>query len=405
MLRINGGRLIADLRTLSAFGKFQTGVDRIALSIEDIEARRWLCGKLREIALDATMDRYGNVFGRDPKVDKAILIGSHTDTVPRGGWLDGALGVIYGLEIARAWRESGRTAPVGIDVVSFSDEEGTYLPCLGSRSFCGVLDERDTTTAKSKTGAALAESLSALANEAPLIRLDRERQVAFLEAHIEQGPRLEASGTKVGVVTGIVGIRRFRVTARGQADHAGTTPMGMRKDAAATLFNLAVRTEREFPKIGGPDTVWNVGTFALHPGAANVVPSQAEMTLEFRDTASETLDALERSFIGWVDEASRGQVKVEAVPTARIAPAAMSSTLGAALTEAAIANGDKPLSMPSGAGHDAMFLTAQIPSAMMFIPSIGGRSHDITENTADVDIVLGCQVLADATEKLIARFA
>jgi N-carbamoyl-L-amino-acid hydrolase len=129
------------------------------------------------------------------------------------------------------------------------------------------------------------------------------------------------------------------------------------------------------------------------------------MTLEFRDTASETLDALERSFIGWVDEASRGQVKVEAVPTARIAPAAMSSTLGAALTEAAIANGDKPLSMPSGAGHDAMFLTAQIPSAMMFIPSIGGRSHDITENTADADIVLGCQVLADATEKLIARFA
>jgi beta-ureidopropionase / N-carbamoyl-L-amino-acid hydrolase len=404
MLRINGQRLIADLRALSRFGKHQTGVDRVALSAQDIEARRWLCVKMREITLDATMDRFGNVVGRDPKADKAILIGSHTDTVPRGGWLDGALGVIYGLEIARAWRDSGKTAPVGIDVVSFSDEEGTYVPCLGSRSFCGVLDERDIAAAKSKTGALLSDSLSALANEAPLLHLNRKRQVAFIEAHIEQGPRLETSGTKVGVVTGIVGIRRFRVTARGQADHAGTTPMSMRKDAAAALFNLAVRTEREFPKIGRADTVWNVGTFALHPGAANVVPSMAEMTLEFRDTEPATLDALERSFIGWVDEVSRGSVKVEAMPTALIAPAAMSSALGAALIEAAIANGDRPLSMPSGAGHDAMFLTAQIPSAMMFIPSIGGRSHDITENTADDDIIFGCQVMADATEKLIVTY-
>jgi len=402
MLRINGERLIADLRTLSDFGKYQTGVDRVALSAEDIEARRWLCGKFRDIGLDATMDRYGNVVGRYPEAERAILIGSHTDTVPRGGWLDGALGVIYGLEIARAWRERGNGAAVGIDVVSFSDEEGTYLPCLGSRSFCGVLEERDVAAAKSRSGARLPDALAALAKESPFLRLDRKRHIAFLEAHIEQGPRLETSGTKVGVVTGIVGIRRFRVASRGQADHAGTTPMGMRKDAAAALFNLAVRIEKEFPKIGGADTVWNVGTFALHPGAANVVPSEAEMTLEFRDTETATLDALERSFLTWVDEMSRGAVKVEAVPTARIAPAAMSPALGAALTEAAIANGDKPLSMPSGAGHDAMFLTAQIPSAMMFIPSIGGRSHDISENTAVPDIIFGCQVMADATEKLIA---
>ena len=135
MPRINGERLIADLRTFSTFGKYQTGVDRVALSAEDIEARRWLCGKLKEIELDARMDRYGNVVGIDPKVQKSILIGSHSDTVPRGGWLDGALGVIYGLEIARGWRESGETAPIGVDVVSFSDEEGTYLPCLGARSF------------------------------------------------------------------------------------------------------------------------------------------------------------------------------------------------------------------------------------------------------------------------------
>ncbi|MSP97660.1 MAG: Zn-dependent hydrolase [Betaproteobacteria bacterium] len=405
MLRINGERLIADLRTLSGFGKYQTGVDRVALSAEDIEARRWLYGKLKEIELDARMDRYGTVVGFNPKVQKSILIGSHSDTVPRGGWLDGALGVIYGLEIARARRESGNTAPVGIDVVSFSDEEGTYLPCFGARSFCGVLNETDVAAAKSKTGALLTDALAAIANEGPLLRLDRKRHIAYLEAHIEQGPRLESSGAKVGVVTGIVGIRRFRVTAFGQADHAGTTPIGMRKDAAAALFNLAVMVEKEFPRLGGPDTVWNIGTFSLHPGAANVVPSQAEMTLEFRDTEITTLDRLEVTFISWVADISKGMVKVDAVPTARIIPAAMSPQLGAALTEAAIENGDKPLSMPSGAGHDAMFLTAQIPSAMMFIPSIGGRSHDITENTADSDIIFGCQVMADATEKLIRSLA
>ena len=405
MLRINGERLIADLRTLSSFGKYQTGVDRVALSAEDIEARRWLCGKLREIELDARMDRYGNVVGIDPKVQKSILIGSHSDTVPRGGWLDGALGVIYGLEIARAWRESGSTAPIGVDVVSFSDEEGTYLPCFGARSFCSILNETDIAAAKSKTGALLTDALAAIANEGPLLHLDRKRHIAFLEAHIEQGPRLETSGSKVGVVTGIVGIRRFRVTAFGQADHAGTTPISMRKDAAAALFNLAVKIEKEFPKLGGPDTVWNIGTFSLHPGAANVVPSQAEMTLEFRDTETATLDRLERTFMNWVADISKGTVKVEAVPTARIIPAAMSPQLGTALTEAAIENGDRPLSMPSGAGHDAMFLTAQVPSAMMFIPSIGGRSHDITENTADSDIVFCCRVMADATEKLIRSMA
>jgi N-carbamoyl-L-amino-acid hydrolase len=405
MLRINGERLIADLRALSSIGKYRTGVDRVALSDLDIEARRWLCGRLVETGLQAQMDRYANVIGIDPKVKKSILIGSHTDTVPRGGWLDGALGVIYGLEIARAWRDSGVSAPVGVDVVSFSDEEGSYLPCFGARSFCGILADADIAAAKSKSGALLTEALKALAHEGTLLKLDRQRHIAYLEAHIEQGPRLETSNIHVGVVTGIVGIRRFRVTAFGQADHAGTTPIAMRKDAAATLFKLAVKIGEEFPRLGGPDTVWNIGTFALKPGAANVVPSEAEMTLEFRDTETATLDRLEQTFMAWVAEISRGPVKVEAVPTARIVPAAMSPKLGAALTEAAIENGDKPLSMPSGAGHDAMFLTAQIPSAMMFIPSIGGRSHDITENTTDSDIIFCCQVMANATEKLIRTLA
>lgn len=405
MLRINGERLIADLRTLASFGKAGLGVDRVALSPEDIEARRWLCGRLREAGLDARMDRVGNVIGEYPMVQKSVLIGSHTDTVPRGGWLDGALGVIYGLEIARSQRESGGTPSAGVDVISFEDEEGTYLPCLGSRSFCGTVTDSEIGAAKSKNDATLASALSIVQNEVPPLRLNPARHLAYLEAHIEQGPRLEAAGCRVGIVTGIAGIRRFRVTAHGQADHAGTTPIAMRKDAVAALFRLAVRIGSEFPRLGGPDTVWNIGTFAVWPGAANVVPNKAEMTMEFRDTEMATLDRLEHAFLDWVAELASGPVAVEAEPTARIAPTAMAAQLGKVLAAAAAEHGESALSLPSGAGHDAMFLASLVPSAMMFVPSIGGRSHDVTENTAESDIVFGCQVLATATDNLIRTLA
>jgi beta-ureidopropionase / N-carbamoyl-L-amino-acid hydrolase len=185
MLRINGERLIADLRTLATFGQVGTRVDRIALSQEDIAARRWLCGRLRDAGLAPRMDQVGNVHGAYPGVREAVLIGSHTDTVPRGGWLDGALGVIYGLEIARTLREAG-ASDTGVDVVSFQDEEGTYLPCLGSRSFCDTVTATEIATARSKSGAALATALEPLKGEAPPLRLDPDRHIAFLEAHIEQ---------------------------------------------------------------------------------------------------------------------------------------------------------------------------------------------------------------------------
>jgi N-carbamoyl-L-amino-acid hydrolase len=401
MLRINGERLIADLRTLASIGKADSGVDRVALSREDIEARHWLCGRLREAGLNPHMDRVGNVIGEYPVVRKSILIGSHTDTVPRGGWLDGALGVIYGLEIARSLRETGSQSAVGVDVISFEDEEGTYLPCFGSRNFCGLLTEAEIGVAKSKSGATLANALGILQNEEQPIRLNPSRHLAYLEAHIEQGPRLEAAARRIGIVTAIVGIRRFRVTALGQADHAGTTPIAMRKDAAAALFRLVARVDSEFPRLGNPDTVWNIGTFAVWPGAANVVPSKAEMTLEFRDTETATLDRLERALMDWVAESKGGSVSINAEPTARIKPTAMAAQLGKILAAAAVAHEGRALSMPSGAGHDAMFLADFVPSAMMFVPSIGGRSHDITEDTGESDIVFGCQVLATAADNLI----
>jgi len=400
MIRINGNRLLADLRELASIGAYKTGVDRVALSAEDIAARRWLVGKLAAAGLTASMDRVGNVLGRDPNARKAILIGSHTDTVPKGGWLDGALGVGYALEIARSAIEADEPHATGVDVISFEDEEGTYLPLLGSRSFCADVDDKEIAAAKSKDGASLAAALAAIAAAPPPHRFDAKREVCYLEAHIEQGPRMEAGGNRIGVVTGLVGIRRFRLKSHGAANHAGTTPMTMRKDAGAALIALATGIGDDMRRLAGPDTVWNIGNMIFRPGAANVVPSEGEMLLEFRDIDGAVMDRIEERFLARVAEANRGPVKIEVETTARLAPTALAPNLGAAIAAAAIARGEQPVSLPSGAGHDAMVVARYMPAAMMFIPSIGGISHDVTENTADVDIVFGCEVLADAVSQL-----
>jgi beta-ureidopropionase / N-carbamoyl-L-amino-acid hydrolase len=400
MALINAARLIAHLRELATIGKFGTGVDRVALSPADIEARRWLMERMCEAGLAAQMDSVGNVYGRYPNADRAVLIGSHTDTVPKGGWLDGALGVVYGLEIARATIEAGGVSRVGVDVVAFQDEEGSFLPCLGSRSFCRDVTDMEIQAAKSKDGTPLTEALAVLRNEGPLIRRDLKRVLCYLEAHIEQGPRLESLGRRIGVVTGLVGIRRFRIRSQGQADHAGTTPMPMRKDAGMALFRLGTRIADEFPRLGGPDTVWNIGNITLRPGAANVVPGEAEMTLEFRDTDPVTLDRLEQNVLARVAEANSGQVSLHAEATARIAPTSMAEHLAQAIAAAASEHGEEPVFMPSGAGHDAIVLGRFMPAGMLFVPSIGGRSHDIAEDTSEADIALGCEVLAAAVAKL-----
>lgn len=388
MIEIDPQRLMADLRKLATFGAVGTGVDRPAFSEADIAARRWLETRMREAGLQAEIDRYGNVYGRSPAASKAVLIGSHTDSVPKGGWLDGALGVIYGLEIARAILE--RASGAAVDVISFQDEEGRYMPLLGAKSFCGMLGDDDPALA------AIGASRFATAPA----RLDPARHRAYLEAHIEQGPKLEAARRRIGVVTGIVGIRRVRVTAHGQADHAGTTPMAMRKDAAAVLIRLAHAALERFAALAAADTVWNIGIVEVHPGAANVVPARAAMTVEFRDMDAALLERMLGALHELVAQAASGPVAVELQETARIEPAPMDAALGEAIAQASRRHGEEPVSMPSGAGHDAMIMSRVLPSAMLFIPSIGGRSHDIAEDTSEADIVLGCRVLAAAVEAI-----
>lgn len=401
MIRIDRRRLLADMRKLAEFGKVGTGVDRPAFSSADMEARAWLCERMTDAGLDAEIDGVGNVFGRSRANGPGVLIGSHSDSVPRGGWLDGAMGVVYGIEIARA-AANGAERPA-VDVIAFEEEEGSFLPLLGSRSFCGDLGDGEIDAARNASGEPLAAAIAGagIAGRPPA-RFEEGRYRAYLEAHIEQGPRLEAEGLRIGIVTAIVGIRRYRVTFTGRADHAGTTPMDMRLDAGSASIRAAGDLIDVFERHAGPETVWNIGKLIFEPGAANVVPSSAEFLFEFRDTNTVVMDALEQRLHEIVREANAaGSVIVSAEKTANIAPTPMDPALGEAIEAATRDAGAVSMRMPSGGGHDAMVLARHMPTAMLFVPSIGGRSHDIEEDTDDDDIVLGCEVLARAVDRLL----
>jgi len=404
-MRIDGDRLLADLRELAEIGRCGSGVHRPFLSQPDREARDWLVRRMCDAGLDARIDGIGNVFGQSRGVERALLIGSHTDTVPRGGWLDGALGVIYGLEIARARSESGEPGPLGVDVISFADEESAYLAMAGSRAFCGYLSDAEIEAANHEEGRSLREALVEAGYAGrPFATLDPDRQLAFLEAHIEQGPRLEAEGRRIGVVTGIVGIRRIQVTFSGQSDHAGTTPMHLRKDAGAALIEFCHQLRPRLEEARDADSVWNLGQVAFDPGVGNVVPGSAEVLIEYRDQSVETLDRMQAEIQAAVAAADgRGGITAEATQPLGLTPTTLDSDLAGLIAAAARGQGEEPLQMPSGAGHDAMVLSSRLPAAMLFVPSIGGRSHDVAEDTAEADIVLGAQVMADAVRAFLER--
>ena len=407
MPRINPERLLEALNTLRTFGAVGPGVVRPSFSPADMEARRWLCARMSEAGLEACIDGVGNVIGRSRNRGKALLVGSHSDTQPTGGWLDGALGVIYGLEIVRAFAEDPTARDLAVDAVAWIDEEGTYLGCLGSRSFCGVLPQEAIAAATNAAGQRLSDAMSTAGlTGVPPVRLDPQRYVGYLEAHIEQGPYLEEQGNRVGVVTSIVGIRGCRIHFRGQQTHAGTTPMPRRRDAGVALIDFAYTLRQAFQAIAGPTTVWTIGRVTFHPGAASIIPGEAEMILQYRDPDAARLDQFEQTVQGLADAANRaGPVTV--IVTANRAPI-KPTVLDASLQQHIAAEAERHapgawVHMPSAAGHDPMVLGDYLPCGMLFIPSIGGISHDFAEDSHADDIVLGCQVLADAAAAILQR--
>jgi N-carbamoyl-L-amino-acid hydrolase len=397
--QINGERLLSDLYALRRMGEYKTGVHRPSLSPEDVRSRHWLAKKLTEAGLTAEIDGIANVFGWDPSPGRKLLLGSHLETQPHAGWLDGAMGVLFGLEAAR-------TLGHGIDVAAWFDEEGWFGSFPGSRSFCGlVTDEEMDTMTRRGDGVALRAALKEAGWDGrKRVQADPSRYLGYLEAHIEQGAELELSGHRIGIVTAIVGSHRFRITFEGVQNHAGTTRMARRKDAGVALVRLATAINDRFPALGNERTVWTTGQITIDPGSPSIVPGAGEMIFQFRDTDTAVLARLDEELKSLVAEANAGPCRVTLSSTGKTTPAAMEPAFQDAFEAAAtsIAPG-KHQRMPSGAGHDAQILAAVMPSGMLFVPSIGGISHHFAENTSDEDLVTGCQVFVDAAASLLTR--
>jgi N-carbamoyl-L-amino-acid hydrolase len=395
--QIDPARLLSDLHTLRKIGEYKTGVHRPTYSPQDIESRQWLAARLAEAGLSAEIDGIGNVIGRAPGPGPHLLLGSHIETQPHAGWLDGALGVMYGLEVARALGG-------GIDVAAWADEEGHFDSFVGSRSFTGAIDDAHIDRARNRyDGTPLRDALAkAGLSGRPRAHIEPGRYRGYLEAHIEQGDELDSSGKKIGVVTSIVAIWQYRIVFEGVQNHAGTTRMAIRKDAGLAAAKLATAIDQRFPLVAGPRSVWTVGRIALEPGAPSIVPGRAEMLFQFRDADPQRLEAMQTALQDLVAEAAKGPCKAELTTMAQSTPKVMDAGFQDALAAAAEARVPGGwVRMPSGAGHDAQVLAAKLPAGMLFVPSIGGISHHWSEDTREDDIVLGCQVFADAAARLL----
>ena len=391
-------RFLGDLHKLRSFGASGVGkgVVRQAYSGADTAAREWLAGRMKEAGLEPHFDPLGNLFGLAG--EKSLLLGSHSDSQPEGGWLDGALGVIAGLEVARAAKEAGGPP---VSCVSFQDEEGRFGVLTGSDVWTGKLALEDADRFTDNAGNTLADMRSQMAGLAGNF-LPHDRFSGFLEMHIEQGPYLEETGLGLGVVTDIVGIRDMRITFEGRQNHAGTTPMHLRRDAfqALSAFNAALNSR--FADVVTPATVWTIGHVALHPNASSVVPGRVEFSMQWRDADTDRLARMARLIKETALEiAAANGVTAELGPVMGIEPAAMDPRFQAELSDAAeaLAPG-KWQKMPSGALHDAANLATVMPAGMLFVPSIGGISHAFDEDTGEADLVLGLQVLDRAARAL-----
>jgi len=362
--RISAERLLGDLAELARIGgRPDGGVDRVAGTEADLEARRWLAGRIEAAGLEARHDEIGNVFGRTPgSRGPWLLLGSHTDTVPAGGRLDGAYGVVAGLEVLRSLHEAGHPAAAAIEVVSFYDEEGVGAGggLRGSTHLCSSPHVAELS--------------------------------GYLELHIEQGPRLEAEGLELGVVEGIVGIDRWDVVFRGAANHAGTTPYALRRDAGAAAGRLLHRL-RDLVQGVDPEMVANIGAVTLLPGAANVVPGVARLVVEMRALAPDSLARAAAALRGEATAAAaEADCEVELAPRSAVPPAPMAASMIAALEAACAGSGRPWRRLVSGAGHDAGRLAGLVPAGMLFVPSRGGVSHSPEEHTEEALLTQGAWV-------------
>jgi N-carbamoyl-L-amino-acid hydrolase len=392
MMQVDAARFLADLHELRGFGASGVGkgVVRPAYSDADMAARGWLAERMRAAGLRVVVDPMGNLFGLAE--GPSLLLGSHSDSQPEGGWLDGALGVIAALEVARA-------SDVPVSVVSFQDEEGRFGVTTGSAVWAGHLDLGAADLLCDHSGVALADArrVVEVAGE-----VDPAQFTGFIEMHIEQGPTLDTSGERIGVVSDIVGIRDMRITFEGQQNHAGTTPMALRRDAFQAVSYFNQELEARFANVVTPATVWTIGHVSLHPNASSIVPGKAVFSMQWRDGDSDRLGRMEGIIRELAQEVAQARgMAVSFGEMLGLEPVKMDARLRQALENKAQKTSPGAWRvMPSGALHDATNVSRLMPVAMLFVPSIGGISHAFEEDTAEADLVLGLEVLAGAVAEL-----
>ena len=286
---VDPARMLADLDALRRIGGQGTGVVRQAFSDADILARRWLADRMRDAGLDPVVDPCGNLFGLPHGDGPCLLIGSHSDTQPLGGWLDGAWGVACGLELARAAQASGGPR---IAVVSFQDEEGRFGGLTGSAVWCGQIPLAQADAITDDDGVTFAAARARASEIAPVAEVSPNRFRAYIEPHIEQGPVMDTSGDVIGVVDAIVGVRSWTLRFEGQANHAGTTPMHLRRDAVQGLAAYITALNAAFAPMVTDRTVWTLGRVVVEPNANSIVPGAVTVSVQMRDPDAARLEAM-----------------------------------------------------------------------------------------------------------------
>ncbi|QFY62990.1 Zn-dependent hydrolase (plasmid) [Rhizobium grahamii] len=410
---IRSERLLRRLRELGDIGREADGrLVRLAASDTEKLGRDRVASWIRDAGLEVAVDRIGNMFGIWRPVgyelvdDAPIMIGSHIDTVINAGIYDGCYGVLGGLEVIETLKEEGFMPARPIVVAAFTNEEGVrYAPdMMGSLVYAGGLDVDAALATVGNDGTVLGDELSRIGYAGPQ-EPGFLRPRAYVELHIEQGPVLEREGIPIGAVENLQGISWQRITIEGDANHAGTTPISMRRDAGLAAARV-ITFLRDQARNSNSPMVATVGCIAFEPNAINVIPSKATFTVDLRDPDENRLQTEEAALAAFLVEiASDEQVSVTTERLARFQPVTFDKGIVTLVEQAAAARDLRSRRITSGAGHDAQMIARIAPSAMIFVPSIAGISHNPREVTPDADLVSGANVLLDVVRKLASEGA
>ncbi|MEO0491673.1 MAG: M20 family metallo-hydrolase [Cyanobacteria bacterium J06659_2] len=395
--RINRDRLLDRLDQLAQIGAIDgDGVCRLALSDEDKAGRDWVVSWMKDLGLAITIDQLGNVVATRPGLEDGppVMTGSHIDTVATGGRYDGNLGVLAGLEVIEILNENNIQTRHPVAIAFFTNEEGArfHPDMMGSWVFRGDFPVEEALATVGIDGTTVGENLERI-GYAGTVPCGSQPVKAFVELHVEQGPVLELEGIQIGAVTGVQGMSWKEYTVKGVSNHAGTTPMHLRRDAGYGASAIAVAARNLALEMGG-NQVATIGSIQLKPSLVNVIAKEARLTVDLRNTDEARLKQAEAQMSAKIDAiAAAENLEITSRSLARFEPVEFDSMLVDQVAQTAQALGLSVKRMPSGAGHDAGLIAPMAPTAMIFVPSVNGISHNVKEYTAPEDLENGANVL------------